>query len=80
MFMLSIIFVIVGGLFAWKRICAGFQSFVDIFIAVGDSAINREIGIPLTGLMPPHCCTCPRPGTAFPKSYVLVCFNLCSVS
>ena len=40
---LSFMFVIVCGLFEWKRICAGFfLSFVYICIAVGDPVIKRE--------------------------------------
>jgi len=35
-------------------------------------------GIPLTGLTLPHVCACPRPGSGFQTSYVVI--FLCSVS
>ena len=35
----------------------------------GDPIIKR---VPLTGLTPPYCCACPRPGSGFPASYVSV--------
>ena len=45
MFMLSYIFVIVCGLFAWKRICADlFLLFVYIYIIVGDPIIRVKRG------------------------------------
>jgi hypothetical protein len=37
------LFVIVCGLFEWKRICAGILSFVYICILVGDSVIKRRV-------------------------------------
>jgi len=76
--------VIVCGLFEWKQICAGFLSFVDICIAVEDPVIRRgglrssyqegRVGIPLTGLTLPHSCACPKPGTGFPMSCIVVSF------
>jgi len=86
--MLSFI-IVIGVVFLWIRICAGFfLSFVYICIAVGDPVINRRelrssyqeerVGIPFTGLTPPHFYTCPKPGLEFPTSYVVV--FLCSVS
>jgi len=30
------------------------------------------VGIPLTGLPPPHFCACPNTGPGFPTSYVVV--------
>ena len=45
----------VYGLFEWKKIFAGFLSFVSIFIAVGDPIIKRErIGFLLICLSLPH--------------------------
>jgi len=35
---------------------------------------KRRIGIPITGLTPPHLCTCLKPGPIFPMSYVVVFF------
>jgi len=33
------------------------------------------VEIPLTGLILPHCCACPKPGPEYPTSYVMVfCF------
>ena len=43
-YMLSFIFVIVRGLFEWKRICAGCSLFVYISIVVGDPIIKRGLG------------------------------------
>jgi hypothetical protein len=53
MFMLLFSFVIVYGLFEWKRICVGFVSFVYAFIAVGEAVIKRGVWIAFTGLTPP---------------------------
>ena len=33
-----------------------------------------RVGIPLTGLSPPHFCACPNPGPGYPTSYVVVSF------
>ena len=33
---------------------------------------RRGVGIPLTGLTPPHVCVCPKPGPVFPMLYVMV--------
>jgi hypothetical protein len=71
-------FVIICGLFEWKRICARcFSSFVYICIAFGDPAIKRGVGIPLIGLGPPHLSACPKPGSGSLTSYVVV---LCAIS
>ena len=29
-------------------------------------------GNPLTGLTPPYCCACPKPGQEIPTSYVVI--------
>jgi hypothetical protein len=82
MSMLSFIFVIVCGLFEWKKICACFfLSCVYICIAVGDPVIKRGgFGIPLTSLAPPHFCDCPKPGPIFPTSYVVIFFQFSEVN
>jgi len=36
--------------------------------------LSRGIGIPFTDLTPPHLGTCPKPGSGFPTSYVVVFF------
>jgi hypothetical protein len=44
-----------------------FLYFVYICIAVGNSIINVVVWGPiLTGLIPPHCCACRKPGPEFP--------------
>jgi hypothetical protein len=43
MFMLSYIFVIVCGLFEWKRICKGLLSFVFICDAIEDPIIKKVL-------------------------------------
>ena len=44
MFIVSFMFVIVGGLSVWKRICAGFLSFGYIIcIYIGDPIIKRAL-------------------------------------
>ena len=35
---------------------------------------DGSVGIPLTALIPPHFCACPKPGPGFPMSHVLVFF------
>ena len=32
----------------------------------------RRVGIPLTGLTPPHSCTCPKPKSGFPMPYMVL--------
>ena len=55
MFMLSFVVVILCGLFEWKRICAGFLSFVYICIAVLDPAIKRGNWVPINRFnLAPH--------------------------
>jgi len=72
---LSISFVIVWGLFVWKRICAGlFIVFVIYLLSLEIQLSKGRVGIPLTGLIPPHFCVGPKPGSRFPKSYVVVFF------
>jgi hypothetical protein len=70
------IFVILWGLFEWKRIWAGFfLSFLYISIVVGEPVIKRgRVGITLTGLTPPYLCACSKPGPGFPTSYIWVFF------
>ena len=45
-----------------------------ICIAIGDPVIKRAVGIPLTGLTPPHFSVCPKPRPGFPVWYVVVVF------
>ena len=46
--------------------------FVYICIVLGDPVIRGgDLGIPLTGLTPPHFCGCPNPGYGFPTPYVV---------
>jgi hypothetical protein len=75
MFMSSIKFVIVCGLFEWKQICAGFfLSFVYVLLL---EIKLSSVGIPLTSLTLPHFCSCPKPGPGFPTSCCGVfCFQL----
>ena len=35
---------------------------------------QRRAGIPLTGLISPHFCACPKPGPGFPTPYFVVLF------
>jgi hypothetical protein len=35
---------------------------------------RRRVGIPLTGLISPHFCACPKPGPGFPIPYFVVLF------
>jgi len=66
LFMIMFIFVIVRGLF---------YLFVYICISVGDPIIkNGWVMIPLTVLTPPHFCACPKSGSGFLMSYVVVFF------
>ena len=45
-----------------------------ICITIGDPVIKRAVGIPLTGLTPPHFSVCPKPRPGFPVWYVVVVF------
>jgi hypothetical protein len=48
-------------------------SFVYNYIAVGGSNYQYvRVGIPLTGLIPPHYCACPKPRLIEVKVHVLV--------
>ena len=70
-----IMFVIVCGLFEWKRICAGlFIVLLYIYSRWRSPYHEGRVGIPLTDLIPPHFCVGPKPGPRFPKSYVVVFF------
>ena len=59
----TFLLVIVCVLFEWNRICVNYLSFVYICIAVG--------------ITPKHFCACPKTGSEFPTSCVVV--FLCSV-
>jgi hypothetical protein len=48
--------------------------FIYFCIVVGNLYQEGRVGIPLTGLTPPYFCACPKPGPAFPMSYVVVIF------
>jgi len=70
MFMLSLIFVIVYGLFEWKRVCAGFfSSFIYMYCCWRSSYQGRRVGIPFSSLNQPHFCSWPKPGPVFPMPY-----------
>jgi hypothetical protein len=56
----------------WRLICVVNLLFVYICIVLGDPVIRGgDLGIPLTGLTPPHFCGCPNPGYGFPTPYVV---------
>jgi hypothetical protein len=40
---------------------------------------NKSVGFSLTCLTPPYVCACPKPGSGFQTSHVVI-FSLCSVS
>jgi hypothetical protein len=40
---------------------------------------EARVGIPLIGLTLPHPVSVPKPGHAFPKSYVVIIFNVCFI-
>jgi len=46
------------------------QSFRTVYYrkSLLNTYTNNEI--PITGFIPPHSCTCPKPGPGSPKSYV----------
>ena len=48
-----------------------------ICIAIGDPVIKRAVGIPLTGLTPPHFSVCPKPRPGFPVWYRVCCGRFC---
>jgi hypothetical protein len=76
MFLLSSIFVMVCGLFEWKRICVFFFYIVCVFpLEMQLSKVG--FGIPLTSSTPSHFCACSKSGPGFPTSDVV--FFLCSV-
>ena len=69
----SFIFVIKYVLFEWKRICAGFLSFVYIYILSWENQLSKGGGgIPLAGLTSPYICGSTKPAPGFPTSYVVV--------
>jgi len=49
-----------------------FLSCIYTCVVVGDSIFKRGVGIPLTGLTPPCCCVCPKPGPGFPAPNIVV--------
>ena len=53
MLMLSFIFGIVGFLLF---------VFISVFLMKIQLSRWERVGIPMTGLTPPHCCACPKPG------------------
>ena len=62
-------------LFECKWIYACLLSFVYLCTVVWEQVINMErVGIPLTGLTPPHFYASPKPGPGFLTSYVVVFF------
>jgi hypothetical protein len=58
-----------------EAICAGLL-IVLLYIYCRWRSPYQEgrVGIPLTGLIPPHFCVSPKPGSRFTKSYVVVFF------
>ena len=52
--------------------CAGILSFV--YIGSRSSYQEGRVGVPLTGLNPPHFCASPKSGHGFLKSFVVVFF------
>ena len=69
------------GLLEWKRIYAGFLSFVNtlyMFCCWRSSYQEGRVGILLTGLNPPPFCACPKPGPRFQRC--MSCFFWCSMS
>ena len=60
-FMLSFTFVVVSGLFEWKRIYARFFFIVSLYMYCcwRSSYLKGRAWIPLTGLTPPNVCACP---------------------
>ena len=63
----------VCGLFEWKRNCAGFF-FYRWFLYLLPLFQERRVGIPLTGLTPPHFRACSNPEYGYPMSYAVVIF------
>jgi hypothetical protein len=59
--------VIVCGLRSGSESVPALLLFVYICIAAGDPIVKKgRVGIPLTGLILPHFCNCPKPGPEFP--------------
>ena len=60
------------------NMCRFFDCLFYIYIVIGDIIIRedglkrRRVGIPLTGLTPPHFDACLNPG--FPTLYVMLVF------
>jgi hypothetical protein len=75
LFMLTLNIVIVCGLFEQD-----FFYRLLYNITVIDSIIKKGVGITLTGLTPPHLCTCPKPGPGFPALNAVIFVFLCSMS
>ena len=69
--MLSFMFVIVCGLF-WveANLCRFFIIWLYVYCLWRSSYQEERVGIPLTGLSPPHICACHKPGPGIPMSYV----------
>ena len=67
--------MIVGDLFEWKGIYAGFLSFVYtcicILIVVEDSVIKKGSWYPINWFNPATFYVCPMPGRGFRTSYVM---------
>jgi hypothetical protein len=67
--MLSFIFVIVGGLFEWKRICAGFFYHLFIYVVLLEIQLSKREGWdPINWFNPTTVCACPQLGPGFPCS------------
>jgi hypothetical protein len=50
-----------------------FVCFIYVFSFKQSSYQKWRVGIPLTGLSQPHCCTCPKSGPGLPISWYLLC-------
>ena len=81
-FILSFTFVVVSGLFEWKRICARFfyRFFIHVYVLLLGIQLSKGEGLdPINQFNPATCLCLSQPGPAVPTAYV-VFFFLCSVS
>jgi hypothetical protein len=63
------IFVLVCGHLEWLRICAGFDRLF-IYVLSLCHYQERRVGIPLTRLILPRLCACPKPDGIVDHHYV----------
>ena len=64
------------------NLCSFLLLFVCLFLYCYWRPISQDekVVIPLTGLNPPHCCACPKPGPGFQLTNGLVCVQWYDVS